>query len=145
MLLLASILLFQRPKTPQKDNQVQLRPMNGVIFRRLSTFFDTFANHVPRFIRITFVDCLPCYQYITNSYIDWEKCLMVSKIDVIHRTTKLHLIIRVCQMCQRFKIPIFSVKSPLVTSSYLYLYQKIGTFSKFRSPPKTFSVYTMVY
>ena len=93
MLLLASILLFQRPKTPQKDNQVQLRPMNGVIFRRLSTFFDTFANHVPRFIRITFVDCLPCYQYITNSYIDWEKCQKVSKIDVIHRTTKLHLII----------------------------------------------------
>ena len=92
MLLLASILLFQRPKTPQKDNQVQLRPMNGVIFRRLSTFFDTFANHVPRFIRITFVDCLPCYRYITNSYIDWEKCLMVSKIDAIHRT-QLHLII----------------------------------------------------
>ena len=89
MLLLASILLFQRPKTPQKDNQVQLRPMNGVIFRRLSTFFDTFANHVPRFIRITFVDCLPCYQYITNSYIDWEKCQKVSKIDAIHRT-QLH-------------------------------------------------------
>ena len=89
MLLLASILLFQRPKTPQKDNQVQLRPMNGVIFRRLSTFFDTFANHVPRFIRITFVDCLPCYRYITNSYIDWEKCQKVSKIDAIHRT-QLH-------------------------------------------------------
>ena len=48
--------------------------------------------------------------------------------------------LRVCQMCQKFKIPIFSVKFPLVTSSYLYLYQKIGTFSKFRPPPRQFSI-----
>ena len=50
---------------------------------------------------------------------------------------------RVCQMCQRFKIPIFSVKFPLITSGYLYIDQKIQIFLIFGSPPKQFFIYSM--
>ena len=86
-------------------------------------------------------------QLLTHShtFVQSRKKNFCSTIDKLLLLCKFYHQSRVCQMCQKFKIPIFSVKFPLVTSSYLYLYQKIGTFSKFRSPPKTFSVYTMVY
>ena len=48
--------------------------------------------------------------------------------------------VRVCHMCQKFKIPCCAVKFPFLTLSYLYIDQKIGNFLMFRYRPKWFSV-----
>ena len=71
---------------------------------------------------------------ILSIKISWESGIVFFKCQI-----------SVCQMCQKFKIPWFSLKSPLLTSSYLYTNQKNGTFLIFRGVPKMFSIYSIAY
>ena len=52
----------------------------------------------------------------------------------------MEALIRVCHMCQKFKIPCCVVKFPLITLSYLYIDQKNGIFLMFKGAPKWFFV-----